>query len=260
VGRYRYLFSQLVQRELRRRYKGTSLGVLWYLINPLVLMGAYTLLFGHLFQLQHFPDYPVFLIVGLMVWTFFQQSLLAAADSLIEQGGLVRRARFPRETIPAAAVTVQLVTFGVILALLIPLSLALRGSSQPASLLLLPLLIALLFGFVAGCGLVVAVTHAYYRDVAPILAAALVPWFFLTPIFYQADSSIQFIAQHPAVGTLLNWVNPVAPFIEAFRSILYYGTAPDLGRLVYMALAAALALTVGTTVFRRLEGELAVVL
>ena len=98
---YRYLFEQLVRRELRRKYKGSSLGVLWYLINPLVLMGAYTLMFGHVFRLQAIPDYPIFLMIGLIVWTFFQQSLLAASDSLIDQGGLVRKARFPREAIPA---------------------------------------------------------------------------------------------------------------------------------------------------------------
>ena len=79
MGGYRYLFSQLV----RRKYKGSSLGVLWYLINPLVLMGAYTLMFGHVFKLQHFPDFPIFLMIGLMAWTFFAQSLLAAADSAI---------------------------------------------------------------------------------------------------------------------------------------------------------------------------------
>ena len=257
---YRYLFSQLVRRELRRKYKGSSLGVLWYLINPLVLMGAYTLMFGHVFKLQHFPDFPVFLMIGLMAWTFFQQSLLAAADSLIEQGGIVRRARFPRETIPAAAVTVQLVTFAAILILLTPLSLALRGTSAPATLLLLPVLVALLFGFVLGCALIVSVLHAYYRDVAPILTAALLPWFFLTPIFYEPDRSIHFVAQHPAVATLLNWGNPMAPFIRGLRDVLYYGTAPDLGRLLYMAAAAGLALTLGSTVFRRMEGELAVVL
>ena len=81
-------------------------------------MGAYTLMFGHVFKLQHFPDFPVFLMIGLMAWTFFAQSLLAAAESLIDQGGIVRRARFPRETIPAAAVTVQLFTFTAILVLL----------------------------------------------------------------------------------------------------------------------------------------------
>ena len=258
MGRYRYLFSQLVRRELRRKYKGSSLGVLWYLVNPLVLMGAYTLMFGHVFHLQRFADFPIFLMIGLMAWTFFAQSLLAAAESLIDQGSIVRRARFPRETIPAAAVTVQLATFAAILALLTPLSLALRGSHAPASLLLLPVLVALLFGFALGCALVVAVLHAYFRDVAPILSAALLPWFFLTPIFFS-PATIPYVIRHPWVGTLLDWVNPVAPFIDAFRSILYYGTAPSLGRMAYAAAAAAVALIGGLAVFRRLEGELAVV-
>jgi ABC-type polysaccharide/polyol phosphate export permease len=260
VGRYRYLFSQLVHRELRRKYKGSSLGVLWYLVNPLVLMGAYTLMFGHLFRLQHFADFPIFLIIGLMAWTFFAQSLLAAAESLIDQGSIVRRARFPRETIPAAAVTVQLITFAAILIILTPLCLVLRGSQAPASLLLLPVLAMLLFGFVLGCALIVAVLHAYFRDVAPMLSAALLPWFFLTPIFFTPDKlNVGFVAQHPFVGTLLDWFNPVAPFIDGFRSILYYGTAPSPGRIVYAFVAAAVALLVGLRVFRQLEGELAVV-
>jgi ABC-type polysaccharide/polyol phosphate export permease len=259
VKRYRYLFAQLVRRELRRKYKGSSLGVVWYLVNPLVLMGAYTLMFGHVFKLQKFSDFPIFLMIGLMAWTFFAQSLLFAAESLIEQGSIVRRARFPRETIPAAVVTVQVVTFAAILVLLTPLSLALRGTSAPASLLLLPVLVVLMFAFVLGCALIVAVLHAYFRDVAPILTAALLPWFFLTPIFYQPDKTIPFVEEHPVLGTLLNWVNPIAPFIGAFRSILYYGTAPSLGLIVYVVAAAALALVGGSAVFRRLEGELAVV-
>lgn len=93
---HHYLFQQLVRRELRRKYKGSSLGVLWYVINPLVLMGAYTLMFGHVFKLQTIPDFPIFLMIGLVVWTVFQQSLLAAAESLIDQGGLVRKARIER--------------------------------------------------------------------------------------------------------------------------------------------------------------------
>jgi ABC-type polysaccharide/polyol phosphate export permease len=258
VGRHRDQFSQLVRRELRRKYKGSSLGVLWYLINPLVLMGVYTLMFGHVFRLQHFADFPIFVIIGLLPWMFFAQSLLAAAESLIDQGGIVRRARFPRETIPASTVTVQLVTFGSILVLLTPLCLALRGTSEPAALFLLPMLVALMFAFVLGCALIVSVLHAYFRDVAPILTAALLPWFFLTPIFYEPDT-IPFLQQHRALQTLLDWVNPVAPFIGAFRSILYYGTAPAVGRLVYVVAVAAVALLAGSAVFRRMEGELAVV-
>jgi homopolymeric O-antigen transport system permease protein len=257
MARYRYLFEQLVRRELRRKYKGSTLGVLWYLVNPLVLLGAYTLMFGHVIKAQNIPDFPIFVMVGLMVWMFFQQSLLAAAESLIDQGSLVRKARFPRQAIPGASVTVQLVTFGALLVIILPIAVAVRGTFGPA-LLLLPVLIAALFGFVLGCALVVSVLHAYFRDVAPVLTAALLPWFFLTPIFFEPDG-LPFIEAHPWLATLLNWVNPIAPFITAMRDILYSGTAPDAGRLLYAVAAAAVALMLGSAVFRRMEGDLAVV-
>src|SRR5581483_1353744 len=140
--RYRFLFEQMVRRELRRKYAGSALGLLWYVVNPLVLMGAYTLMFGLLFP-QNIPDYSIFLMVGLIVWTFFQQSLMSAAPSLLGQSSLVRKARFPRETIPGAVVTVQLVTFAAVLVLLLPIAIGVRGKVS-ASLLLLPVLVALL--------------------------------------------------------------------------------------------------------------------
>lgn len=257
MSRYRYLFSQLVRRELRRKYKGSSLGLLWYLVNPLVLLGAYTLMFGHVVKVQQIPDFPIFLMIGLVVWTFFQQSLLAAAESLIDQGALVRKARFPREAIPGATVTVQLVTLLALLVLLVPLAVAIRDTLTPA-LLLLPVLVALLFAFALGGALIAAVLHAYFRDVAPILTALLLPWFFLTPIFYE-PSTLQFARTHAFVATALQWFNPVAPFIQALRSILFYGHAPDAGRLAYTVIAAALAVALGTGVFRRMQGDLAVV-
>src|SRR5687767_15541417 len=89
VGRYRFLFEQMVRRELRQKYKGSSLGVLWYLVNPLILMGAYALVFKVLLKVASVPDYPVFLISGLIVWVFFSQALLAAAPSLVLNAPLI---------------------------------------------------------------------------------------------------------------------------------------------------------------------------
>jgi lipopolysaccharide transport system permease protein len=256
---YRFLFAQLFRRELRQKYKGSALGVLWYVVNPLVLMGAYTLMFGFLFKVQSHKDYPIFLMVGLVIWTFFQTSVMAAAESLILQGTLVRKARFPREGIPAASVSVQFVTLLAVLVLVVAVAVPIRGSFTPW-LLLIPVLVALLYCFVLGCGLIVSVLHAHFRDVMPVLAAALLPWFFLTPIFFAADRSLGPIKHHPWLGTILNWVNPLAPFIEAVRAILYSGTGPGWGRVLYCAVAAAALLAAGQWLFRRMEGELAVVL
>jgi ABC-type polysaccharide/polyol phosphate export permease len=256
--RYRYLFEQMVRRELRQKYKGSALGVLWYVVNPLVLMGAYGVMFGVLLKAVSIPDYPLFLFVGLIVWLFFSQSLLGAATSLLDQSSLVAKVRFPRETVPASVVTVQLVTFLVLLALAAPVAVGVRGSLGVALLLLVPVVVCL-YAFVLGLSLVVAVLHAHFRDVQPILAAALLPWFFLTPIFFRVGA-LPGLRGHAWAEALLRWVNPVAPFVEAVRSVLYDGAVPAAGVLAYLPAAAAVALAGGWLVFRRLEGELAVVL
>src|SRR3954465_11417855 len=127
----------MVRRELRQKYKGSTLGVLWYLINPLILMGAYALVFKVLLKVATVPDYPVFLISGLIVWVFFSQALLAAAPSLVVNAPLIPQVRFPRETTPPSVAAVQAVPFGVMLALLLPVALIVRGNAD-VSLLLLP--------------------------------------------------------------------------------------------------------------------------
>ena len=251
---YRYLFEQMVRRELRQKYRGSALGVLWYVINPLVLMGAYYLMFGVIFDAASEPDYPLFLLVGLIVWIFFSQAVLSAAPSLLDQGALVRKARFPRETIPASVVTVHSVTFVALLALLLPITLAIRGTLDVA-LLMLPLILVCLFAFVLGFALAVSVLHAYFRDVAPILSAALLPWFFVSPIFFRPES----ITHQPEARFVLEWVNPIAPFIGAVRDVVYGGVVPPAAELAYVVLAAALMLLGGRALFRRLQGELAVV-
>jgi ABC-type polysaccharide/polyol phosphate export permease len=133
-----------------------------------------------------------------------------------------------------------------------------RGSADPA-LLLLPLVVALLFCFVLGLSLMLAVVHAHYRDVEPVLAAALLPWFFVTPIFLRVDD-IPGVSDRQWLGDLLQWANPVAPFVDATRELLYAGAAPSIGELLYMAGVGALALAVGVLAFRRLGRDLAVVL
>ncbi len=258
VLRYRFLFEQMVRRELRQKYKGSALGVLWYLVNPIVLMGAYALVFSVLLKVADVPDYPLFLLVGLIVWVFFSQALLAAAPSLVANAALVRKVRFPREAIPASVATVQLVTFAVMLALVTPVALVVRGSLNPA-LALLPVIVVLLFCLVLGLSLAASVLHAHYRDVEPVLAAALLPWFFVTPIFLPVES-MPGVSDHRLLGDLLEWGNPVAPFVAAVRDVLFSGVAPSAGHLGYLAAVGLGALGAGVLTFRRMERDLAVVL
>ena len=166
----------------------------------------------------------------------------------------MRKARFPRETIPSSVVTVQFVTFALLLVVIGVLTVAIRGTLRP-ELLLLPVVLAALYGFVVGCALAVAILHAYFRDVAPILGAALLPWFFVSPIFFDVDE----VVRNATYRALLTWANPIAPFITAVRDVLYAGVWPGAAIVGYVLAAAALALAVGTLLFRRMQGELAVV-
>jgi homopolymeric O-antigen transport system permease protein len=256
--RYRYLFEQMVRRELRQKYKGSALGVFWYLVNPLVLMVVYTIMFTYVLKRPFaVRDYALFVLMGIVIWTFFQQALLSAATALLDQGALVRKAVFPRQTIPAAVVTVQLVTFCVILALVVPVVFVVHGSLSPWAALL-PVYVALLYVFCVGLALMVSVLHAYLRDVAPILGALLLPWFFVTPIFFTT-ASFPGAGHHRWVRPLLEWVNPVAPFVQAIRSVVFDGQGPGLLTSAYVVVAAGVALLAGSALFGRLQDELAVV-
>jgi lipopolysaccharide transport system permease protein len=255
MRRHRFLYEQLVRRELRQKYQGSVLGLAWYVVNPLVLMAAYWFMFGRVLTgvVSH-HDYPLFLMVGLLVWLFFSQSLLGAAGSLIEQGSLIRKARFPREVIPAAVVSVQFVTFAAVLAAVAVVTVAVRGTLD-WPLLLLPVLLVALYAFALGLALVVSVLHAYFRDVAPILAAVLLPWFFVSPIFFEPAD----ITDRPWARDLLTWANPMAPFITAVRDVLYDGRWPSGATVAYVLGAAVLAVAAGLALFRRMAAELAVV-
>jgi ABC-type polysaccharide/polyol phosphate export permease len=255
---YSYLFSQLVRRELRQKYKGSALGVLWYLVNPLVLMAVYGVMLGPVLKAVNYSDYPLFILAGLLVWLFFAQALTGAATSLVDQSALISKVRFPRESIPAASVAVQLVPYLAMLVVLLPVTLVIRGNPSWALLLLIPLTVCL-FAFTLGLSLIGATAHAYYRDVQPILTATLLPWFFISGVLFNLQS-LPGLTAHHWIEPLLRWVNPVAPFIEATRDIIYGGHVPAGATLAYVVAAAVLSLTAGAAVFHRGEGELAVVL
>ena len=225
--RYRYLFEQMVRRELRQKYKGSALGVLWYLINPLVLMGAYYLMFGVLFKVATPREhYPLFLLVGLVVWIFFSQAVLSAAPSLLDHGALVRKARFPRETIPASVVTVQLVTFLALLALLTPIDDRDPRDARAGAARCCRSSSLCLFAFVLGLALAVSVLHAYFRDVAPILsrgaAAVVLPLADLLPRTLPGERRRQ-----RRRSFVLEWLNPVRRSSSRCATSLYGGVLPS---------------------------------
>jgi ABC-type polysaccharide/polyol phosphate export permease len=253
--RYRELFANLFRRDFQAKYKGSVLGVAWSLLNPLALMAVYLLVFGLLWKGNTIPHYPLFLLAGLACWIFFATSLQAAARSMIDSAELIKKVRFPRQLVPFSIVATQFVTYAVMLAILVVLSLVFIPDARATVWLAIPL--GLVFAaFVCGLALLVACANVVLRDVEHILAAALLPWFFLTPVLWSF-SSIP-VTGHHRLLQLLRWGNVVAPPIYAVRDALWSGHAPHAGDVVYLLVAAAVALALGAFVFSRVDDRIAV--
>jgi len=254
--RYRELFANLFRRNFQARYRGSALGIAWSLVNPLALMVVYLLVFGVLFQQTGTPHYPIYLLAGLACWLFFSTSVQAGARSLLDNAELIKKVRFPRQLVPFSVVATQLVTFVVMLAILIVVSLIFIPGARATAWLSLPLG-ALFAALVAGVALLVACLNVLFRDVEHILAAALLPWFFLTPVLWSVDQLPATAQSHHTLLEVLHWVNFVTPPITAVRDTLWLGTLPRLGDFVYLVVAAVVALLAGALLFRRVDDRVA---
>ena len=256
VYRYRELFGNLFRRDFHAKYKGSVLGVAWSLLNPLVLLGVYLLVFGVIFPSKT-PHYPLYVLAGLACWTFFATSMQSAARSLVDSAELIKKVRFPRQLVALSMVGTQAVTFAVLIVVLIVLSLILVPDARPYVLLSIPL--AVLFAAeVLGLALVVGCLNVLFRDVEHVLAAALLPWFFVTPILWSASTLGDRAERHQALLNLLHWANPVAPPIFAVRDAIWSGHAPRVSDVLYTLVAALVALALGAIVFRSVDDRIAI--
>jgi len=251
--RYRELFANLFRRDLQAKYKGSILGVAWSLVNPLVLLGIYLLVFSLLWKAIPVDHPALFLLSGLAIWIFFSTSIHAASRSMLDNANLIRKTRFPRQLVPLSVVATNLVSFGVMLAVLLALDFALLPRVRGTMWLALPLGAALV-ALTAGLSLALASANVVYRDVEHLIGALLLPWFFLTPILWIPSA----FHRYHGVVHVLHWANFVTPPVDAIRDPLFFGRLPHAGDVVYLCVAAAVALGLGAWLFSRVDDQIAV--
>jgi ABC-type polysaccharide/polyol phosphate export permease len=254
--RYGDLFLNLFRRELRVKYRGSVLGLGWTLVLPLALMGVYTVVFSVLLDAVSIDHYPLFLLSGLVTWVFFQGALQSSCTSLLGQASLVKQVRFPRQLLPFAVVGTNAVTLLVMLAVLVPVNLVVIPETRSTFWAGLPLVLPLV-ALAGGLALVLAAVTVVFRDVEHLLTAILLPWFFLTPVFYTFES-IPAVSEHETLVDVLQYANPVTPILTAIRDPLFFGQYPSWVDVVYSVVAATISLAVGALVFRRIDDRLAV--
>ncbi len=256
--RYIPLASSLIRREVRQRYKGSTFGLLWVFVAPITAMIAYSVVFHYVFRIVDIQPYPLFLISGLVTWLFFSASALGAASSIVDRAALIKKVRFPRELIPLSVVAGHGVTLLASLALIVPVNLIFVPETRNAALLILPVSVILVATMTAGFSLMLSAVNVYFRDVEHILTALLLPWFFLTPIFYSPDVLPRGAEELDWLAQLLAWGNWVSPFVDVVRDPLFFGQLPSLATFSYCVVVSLAFLVAGSWVFNRLQAEMAI--
>ena len=247
---YRNMIAGLVKRDLRGRYKGSVLGFLWNFVNPLCQMVVYTIVFSTVFR-NDIEKFYVFLMIGMMPWNFFSDSLMQGSGSIVHQAEMTKKIYFPREVLPVSVVISRLINLLLTFLIMFVVIIVSGVGISLSSLLWLPLVLFVELVMALGFSLILSAINVYFRDVEYMTGVVLMAWIWMTPIMYSFDSIFS-----PAI----KWVigkNPMTPIILAYQNILYYHKAPDMTALMHAFLFAVIMLIAGEVIFNKLERNFA---
>jgi len=240
-----FLFSNLLVKDFKVRYRNMSLGVFWSVLNPLVLMGVLTFVFTKVTRNNSMPHFPAFVMCGLVPFNFFSIGWTSGTTSLVDNAGLIKRVPIPREIVPLAAVTSNCLHLLIQIFLLFVLVLA-SGLPITRSWLWLPYLWTMEVVFVCGLSLVSSAVNVYVRDTRYLVESINTVMFWAVPVVYS-------FSVIPPVYAEVYKLNPLAALILAMRDILLEGHAPRWELLVKLTLVAVLTFTLGLALFQRLK-------
>ncbi|MEW6338325.1 MAG: ABC transporter permease [Acidobacteriota bacterium] len=254
--RHRALVGALVARDLKARYRGTMLGYLWSLLNPLLLLVVYTVVFTAVIpaRADAGSPYPLFLLAGLLPWLFLSGALLDAAVVLPDNGPLLKKVVCPPEVFPAVTVTAHFVHHLLALPVLLVATgiwSVVGGTPVPWTVVLLPLALLPLVVTAAGLALVVAALAAHFRDLKDLLHNLLHLTFFLTPIIYPVTMVPEGVLRRLVV------VNPITPLVTVYRDLVLLGRLPSAATVLGAVTVAVVSAVFGAAVFGRLRDTLA---
>jgi len=243
-GEYNFVLQNLVLKDFRIRYRNMSLGVFWSLLNPLVMMGVLTFVFTKVLPSSE-PNFPLFLMCGLVPFNFFSIAWISGTTSLIDNANLIKRVPFPREIIPIASVLSNTLHLLIQIALLLSLALW-YGKGITIQWLWLPLVWILEIVLVCGMALAFSCLNVYTRDIRYLVESASTVLFYLVPIMYASPPSSKKF-------TIIYDYNPLAAVVQALRYILLQGSAPPASLMWKLAGGSVVMLAAGFLLFRRLK-------
>jgi lipopolysaccharide transport system permease protein len=241
VFQYRELIRNLVLKDLKLKYRDSVLGFLWSLANPLLLILVYSFVFGHLFPGGP-PNFAYFLMVGILPWNFFAQSLMMSTGSILDNGNLIRKVALPMEVFPVATVLFNLAQYLLALVVFFPMALLFFRVSVAWSWIAFVPILVLHILFTVGMCFIVSTATVFYRDIRHFTEILLMLLFWLTPIIYDAQSV-------PASLRTVLSMNPLSYFILAYQDALYHNAFLSINRLMVISILTFLSLGLGYSLF-----------
>ena len=238
---YRHLFQQLVEKDIKLKYRRSFLGYLWSILNPLMIMGIMVAVFSNMFRFD-IVNYPVYLIIGQTIFNFVSDATNQAMWSITGNAALLKKTYVPKYIFTLSKVTSSCVNTLFSLGAMVIVFIVCRVHFN-WYMLFIPVIMLQVYIFCVGLGLFLSQATVFFRDIQYIYAAFLTAWMYLTPIFYpitQLDFQLMWMIKH---------FNPLYSFITQFRTIVLESTMPDPRLVLYGCVVSFGRLLVGTFCF-----------
>jgi len=245
IYEYREMIYSLIKRDLRGRYKGSVLGFMWTFLNPLFQLVVYTFVFSIVMR-AGYDKYYLFLFVALIPWIGFSSSVAGGASCIWSQKDMINKIYFPREVLPIAHVTCQLINMLLSFLVILAVVIVTGHGLNPIALLYLPIIILVEYLLALGLTMLVSAVTVFLRDVEFVLGIIMMAWQFLSPVMYGADMV-------PERLQGLFALNPMTPILVAYRDVFYYKQVPQISTLLQATILGIILLIVGVAVFEKLK-------
>lgn len=242
---YRQLLKSNVNKEIRGKYKGSFLGILWSFVNPLLTTLVYAIVFPFILKNTE-PNYVTFIVIGILPWTYFTTTIMQGTTSILMNAGIVKKVYFPREILPISVNTSGLINF-LISCLIIFIFLIFSGIGFSSYIIFLPLILLAQYLFQQGIIFITSAINVYVRDAEYIINFILNMLFYVTPIIYSAS-----LFENSIFAWIIK-INPMSTIITCYRDILYYQSMPHIKSLIAVILGSFILFIVGLKVFKHLE-------
>ncbi|MBM3770249.1 MAG: ABC transporter permease [Acidimicrobiia bacterium] len=252
--RYRGLIQSLVARELKARYRGSVLGFFWSFINPLLLLAIYSFIFTTIMpnRVEGVQPYALFMLCGILPWTWFNAALTEAAGSLIAGGNLIKKVLFPAEVLPIVTVLANMVHFALALPIVVIFLVIYQHPPDIPGLVWFPVAVLVQLVFTTGLALALAALTVHFRDIRDILANVLMLWFFATPIIYPWSQ------QEVAAYRRFFDFNPFTHLAVTYQEVLFFpGPVGHWRWLLALGVASIAVFLAGYWLFDRLRDSFA---